>query len=278
MFPSGAGREFYWSLKRPVRRWGVGRLSCETRVASEAAKGCAMGGEEVSSEPLGAPVLGWTPPAMPPRELMEGRLCRLEPLDVALHAESLYAANTLDREGRMWTYLPYGPFDSLASYGEWVREMSGKNDPLFFAIVERESGRAVGVASYLRIDPEKGSIEVGHLAYSPLLQRTAAATEAMYLMMEQAFSLGYRRYEWKCDALNAASRAAAERLGFTFEGVFRQAAVVKGRNRDTAWYSVVDKEWRMVGGALRQWLEPGNFDGAGRQRVGLQEMREVRRG
>jgi RimJ/RimL family protein N-acetyltransferase len=229
-------------------------------------------------ERLGVPVPGWTSPAAPVREVMEGRFCSVVPLDPALHAESLFAANGLDREGRMWTYLPYGPFDSLDGYRTWVGEMSGKLDPMFFAIVDRATGRAVGLASYLRIDPEKGSIEVGHLAYSPLLQRTAAATEAMYLMMERAFALGYRRYEWKCDALNAASRAAAERLGFTFEGVFRQAAVVKGRNRDTAWYSVIDGEWPVIGEALRKWLAPGNFDEAGRQRLELREIREIRRG
>lgn len=223
--------------------------------------------------PQGEPVSGWTPPAVPAREAIEGRLCRLEPLDVTRHAESLCAANALDRGGRMWAYLPYGPFEALDGYRAWVGEMSTRPDPLFFAIVDRATGRAVGVASYLRIDPEKGSIEVGHLAYSPLLQRTAAATEAMYLMMERAFSLGYRRYEWKCDALNAASRAAAERLGFTFEGVFRQAAVVKGRNRDTAWYSVIDGEWPVVGEALRKWLAPGNFDESGRQRVSLVAIR-----
>jgi RimJ/RimL family protein N-acetyltransferase len=232
-----------------------------------------MGDEGEFLERLGAVVPGWMPPAVPVRQVMEGRMCRLEPLDSALHAESLFDANSLDREGRMWTYLPYGPFKSLDGYRAWVGEMSRKLDPMFFVIVDRATGRAVGVASYLRIDPEKGSIEVGHLAYSPLLQRTAAATEAMYLMMERAFSLGYRRYEWKCDALNAASRAAAERLGFTFEGVFRQAAVVKERNRDTAWYSILDKEWPVMGEALQRWLAPGNFDESGRQRVGLREMR-----
>lgn len=223
--------------------------------------------------PLGASVIGWVPPHTPGRESMNGRLCRLAPLEAERHAADLFEANALDREGRMWTYLPYGPFESFEKYRGWVHEMSGKTDPLFFAIVDRATERAVGVASFLRIDPEKGSIEVGHLAYSPHLQRTAAATEAMYLMMERVFALGYRRYEWKCDALNAASRAAAERLGFTFEGVFRQAAVVKGRNRDTAWYSVIDGEWPMVGEALRRWLAPENFDESGRQRVSLQECR-----
>lgn len=174
----------------------------------------------------------------------------------------------------MWAYLPYGPFESLATYGEWLGQMSSKPDPLFFAIIDQGSDRPVGVASYLRIDPEKGSIEVGHLAFSPLLQRTAAATEAMYLMMARAFALGYRRYEWKCNTLNAASRAAAERLGFTFEGVFRQAAVVKGRNRDTAWYSVIDGEWPRLREAFERWLAPANFDETGRQRAPLATFRQ----
>ena len=151
-------------------------------------------------------------------------------------------------------------------------------DPLYFAIVDQGSGRASGLASYLRIDPPHGVIEVGHLAFSPLLQRTAAATEAMYLMMQNAFALGYRRYEWKCDSLNAASRRAAERLGFRFEGIFRQAVIYKGRSRDTAWYSIIDAEWPALHGALARWLEPGNFGADGRQRVSLGELARAARG
>ena len=176
----------------------------------------------------------------------------------------------------MWTYLPYGPFDSLDTYRAWTEEMSRRSDPLFFAIIDRNSGhpsgRVVGLASYLRIDPAAGSIEVGHLHYSPLLQRTPAATEAMFLMMERAFNLGYRRYEWKCDALNAPSRAAAQRLGFTFEGIFRQAVVVKGRNRDTAWFSIIDAEWPALANAFRRWLDPANFDPQGKQRERLSTL------
>lgn len=230
-------------------------------------------GSTGADSPLGIPVTGWIEPQWPKRDSMEGQFCRLVPLEADIHAADLFAANALDGEGNMWTYLPYGPFESSLGYEAWVREMSGQRDPLFFAIVDRATDRAIGVASYLRIDPEKGSIEVGHLAYSPLLQRSAAATEAMYLMMERVFSLGYRRYEWKCDALNAASRRAALRLGFKFEGVFRQAAVVKGRNRDTAWYAVIDGEWPAVRDAFRAWLAPENFDASGRQRVGLAGLR-----
>ncbi len=216
-------------------------------------------------QPVGVPVSGWSPPPLPSAEPMEGRFCRLEKLDPGRHAASLHAANLLDPGGKMWTYLGYGPFGSEATYRAWADEMSQHSDPLFFAILDRSSGRAIGVASYLRIDPRAGSIEVGHLAYSPLLQRTPAATEAMFLMMTRAFGLGYRRYEWKCDALNALSRTAALRLGFTFEGIFRQATVVKGRNRDTAWFSITDQEWPARREAFERWLDPANFDGQGVQ-------------
>jgi RimJ/RimL family protein N-acetyltransferase len=146
------------------------------------------------------------------------------------------------------------------------------DDPLFFAIVDRTTSAPLGVASWLRIDPRAGSIEVGHLHFSPRLQRTPHATEAMFLMMQRAFELGYRRYEWKCDALNAPSRAAAQRLGLSFEGVFRQAWVVKGRNRDTAWYAAIDTEWPALRAAFTPWLDPANFDAAGRQRTRLSDL------
>jgi len=222
-------------------------------------------------QPIGFPLPGWTPRPAPPRTPLEGRLCRVEPLDPARHAAALHEANAEDGAGRIWTYLPYGPFGSLAEYRAWMEATCLGDDPLFYAVVERRSGQAAGVTSYLRIDCAAGVIEVGHINYAPRLQRTAAATEAMYLMMRRVFAeLGYRRYEWKCDALNAASRRAAERLGFTFEGVFRQATVYKGRNRDTAWYSVVDREWPRLAEGFERWLEPGNFDGAGRQRTALE--------
>jgi RimJ/RimL family protein N-acetyltransferase len=203
---------------------------------------------------------------------MEGRFCRLEPLDPAQHAGDLFAANALDTEGKSWTYLAYGPFDSLERYRAWVETSSQSDDPLFFAIIEKASGKAVGVASYLRIAPASGSIEVGHIHYSERLKKTPVATEAMFLMMKQAFELGYRRYEWKCDALNAASRAAAQRLGLSFEGIFRQATVYKGRNRDTAWYAAIDGEWPALQQAFSQWLDPGNFGEQGRQRTRLSDL------
>ena len=222
---------------------------------------------------VGFPLPDWQPPQFPSREPMSGRFCRLEALDPNRHAADLVAANALETEGRMWTYLPYGPFESTEDYILWLEAMSRSSDPLLYAVVDQATNRATGVAGYLRIDPRNGSIEVGHLAYSPLLQRTPAATEAMYLMMARAFDLGYRRYEWKCDALNDPSRAAALRLGFVFEGVFRQAVVVKGRNRDTAWFSVIDSEWPVVKEAFEAWLVPANFDEQGRQLARLAAFR-----
>ena len=223
-------------------------------------------------QPIGPALDGWTPPPRPPRQAIDGAWTRLEPLDPARHTRPLWDANALDVEGRNWTYLPVGPFDRLEDYGAWLQRMAAGEDPLFFTIVDRAGDRPVGVASFLRIDPAAGSIEVGHINYSPLAQRTRAATETMYLMMREAFRLGYRRYEWKCDALNAPSRAAAERLGFTFEGIFRQATIYKGRSRDTAWYSILDHEFPALERAFGDWLAPANFDDAGTQRRRLPDL------
>jgi RimJ/RimL family protein N-acetyltransferase len=223
-------------------------------------------------QPIGFPLPGWRVPEAPPRTAMAGRYCRVEPLDPARHAEDLFRANALDVDHRGWTYLPYGPFADLAAYRKWMDETCRGSDPLFHAIVDPARGQAVGVASYLRIERNAGSIEVGHLRFSPLLQRSPASTEAMYLMMKRVFALGYRRYEWKCDALNAPSRAAAERLGFVFEGIFRQANVYKGRNRDTAWLSILDREWPRLDAGFTRWLDPGNFDAAGKQRRRLADL------
>ncbi len=220
-------------------------------------------------QPLGAAIPAWTPPPHPSPCPMQGRFCRLDPLVPEHHAADLFAAYALDAEGRNWTYLPYGPFETPTSFDAWMSQTCGGNDPLFYAIVDPATDKAVGVASYMRIDPRNGSIEVGHLNFSPLLQRTPAATEAMYLMMKHAFGLGYRRYEWKCNALNAPSRAAAQRLGFSFEGVFRQAAVIKGRNRDTAWYAAIDSEWPDLEKAFSRWLDASNFDADGKQQTSL---------
>ncbi len=223
-------------------------------------------------QPVGFPLPDWKPPPYPPREPLIGRYCHVEPLDPARHAQDLYSAYSLDREGRNFTYLTYEPFASLEACREWAQRMSQSKDPLFFALIELETGRAVGVASFMRIDPPNGVIEIGGLNFSPLMQRHRMATEAMYLMMKRVFGLGYRRYEWKCDSLNAPSRRAALRLGFTFEGIFRQAIVYKRRSRDTAWFSILDGEWPRLRQAFERWLDPDNFDEQGRQRLRLSQL------
>ena len=224
---------------------------------------------------IGFPVPNWTARPRPPRAALEGRFVRIEMLDAERHASDLFAANAQDREGRIWTYLPYGPYDDEKVYRDWVAAMAKSEDPLFHAIIDKATGKASGVASYLRIEPAIGVIEVGHINYAPALQRTAAATEAMYLLMKRVFDeLGYRRYEWKCDALNGPSQAAAGRLGFIYEGTFWQATIYKGRNRDTAWYSIIDKDWPKIRAVYEAWLAPDNFDAAGKARQRLSFMME----
>jgi len=224
-------------------------------------------------QPVGFPVDGWTPRRHPPLTPMTGRYCRVEPLDAERHAAELYAAYSADREGRMWTYLPWGPYAGFAEYRDAVVTGLGREHFITYAVIDVASGKAAGVASYLNINLAAGSIEVGGIAYSPALQRSQAGSEAMFLMMRRAFAeLGYRRYEWKCNALNAASRAAAQRYGFRFEGIFRQVDVVKGRNRDTAWFSITDGEWPAIETAFEHWLDPANFDTTGRQRVSLSAL------
>jgi RimJ/RimL family protein N-acetyltransferase len=221
-------------------------------------------------QPIGAALPQWTIRPHPPRTSIAGRFCSVEPLDPAGHADALYdgIGAPANHDGR-WTYLPYGPFETRQSFQDWLRTAVASSDPLFFAVVDPQ-GRAIGVAAYMRVDRANGVIEVGHLNFSRALQRTAAATEAMYLMMRRAFDeLGYRRYEWKCDSLNAPSRRAAERLGFTYEGLFRQAVVYRQRNRDTSWFSIIDAEWPSRKDAFEAWLAPENFDAAGVQRKPL---------
>lgn len=221
-------------------------------------------------QPIGRAVESWTGARRAERTEIRGTRIRLEPLDADRHADALHAAYAEDRDGGNWTYLPYGPFASASLYRDWVARQQAAPDDLFFAIVELERQTPVGVAAYLRVAPEAGSIEVGHLSYAPALQQTPASTEAMYLMMRRVFDdWGYRRYEWKCDRLNAPSLAAAKRLGFRFEGVFRDHLVTKGRNRDTAWLSIVRDEWPGIRRALEAWLAPANFDATGRQRKRL---------
>lgn len=225
-------------------------------------------------QPVGAALPTWNGAARPPRTPMAGRFCRLEPLDPDRHGADLFAAFAADAQGRNWTYLSHGPFAEEGAFQAWLRGTCQGEDPLFHAIVDTADGRACGFASYLRIAPDIGSIEVGYINLAPRLQRRPAATEAMYLMMARAFDeLGYRRYEWKCDSLNAPSRSAAARLGFTYEGLFRQALVYKGRNRDTAWYAIIDSEWPALRRAFQAWLDPANFDHEGQQLQGLAALR-----
>lgn len=216
-------------------------------------------------QPIGPTLDGWQPPPTPARELLAGRYCTLHPLEPAV-ADALHDAFAAEPDDRAWTYLPYGPFESRGAFRAWVEEWSRSADHVLFSLHPEPDGRPAGVAGYLRIMPASGSIEIGHIHYAPALARTRAATEAMYLMMRHAFELGYRRCEWKCDRLNEPSRRAARRLGFTFEGTFRQATVYKGRSRDTDWFAIVDHEWPGRRAALEAWLDPANFDAAGRQR------------
>jgi RimJ/RimL family protein N-acetyltransferase len=224
-------------------------------------------------QPVGEPLPGWSERQAPARTPMRGAFCRVEPLDPARHALELHAANSQDRDGRMWTYLPWGPYAAYEAYLPDLEARRRHGGFVTYAIVPADTGKPAGVASFLNINQRAGSIEVGAIAYSPPLQRTPAGTEAMVLMMRRVFDeLGYRRYEWKCNALNAPSRAAAERYGFRFEGIFRQADVVKGRNRDTAWFSIVDRDWPRLRAAFEHWLDPANFDRDGRQRERLSAL------
>ncbi|MDV4167048.1 GNAT family protein [Rhodovulum sp. FJ3] len=219
---------------------------------------------------VGFELPGWVPPRVPDVDVLDGPYVRLERLSSDRHGAALFQAYS--GHDAVWTYLPVGPFHSSAQYQRWVRENETSIDPYFFAIQDKMSGKWAGVASFLRVTPNAGTIEVGFLTFSPLLQRTPAATEAMFLMMQWAFEAGYRRYEWKCDALNLPSRRAAQRLGFSYEGVFRQAAVVKGRNRDTAWFSVIDREWPALKEAFHVWLAPENFRPDGSQVERLSDL------
>jgi RimJ/RimL family protein N-acetyltransferase len=220
--------------------------------------------------PVGAAVSNWTVPPAPEGAVLRGKYAELAPLSPEAHAALLFQLYA--GQDAVWDYMPYGPFSSASQYHRWVRDHAGQPDPFFYAIRNLETGHWEGVASYLRVTPAAGSIEVGHISFSPALQQTRAATEAMYLMMRWAFDAGYRRYEWKCDALNAPSRRAAQRLGFSFEGVFRQAAVVKGRNRDTAWFAAIDWEWPSLRAAFEAWLASSNFDSDGRQNERLGDL------
>ena len=222
------------------------------------------------TSPVGLPV---TQPSglVPNGSSLAGRFVALEHIDGERHGPSLWKAIQDDPDGNIWTYLAYGPFQDYGAFRAWLNERPGSRDPLFYAIVPRQTGEAAGMASFMRVTPDHAVIEIGHIWLTPRLQKTREATEALYLLMRHAMTdLRYRRLEWKCDALNQPSRRAAERLGFTFESVFRQHMVVKGRNRDTAWYSIIDTEWPSIDAAFQKWLAEENFDSTGQQKQPLQ--------
>ncbi|HVS47912.1 MAG TPA: GNAT family protein [Candidatus Dormibacteraeota bacterium] len=218
------------------------------------------------------PELDWKSARLPQRVPLQGNTVVLEPVDPPRHATELFSSSKDAPE--LWKHLAYGPFANQAEFTSWLEDRSATEDPLFYAIIDRESGGARGMASFLRMEPHHGVIEIGHIWFAPVLQRTRQATEAIFILARHAFDdLGYRRLEWKCDSLNDPSRRAAERFGFVFEGVFRQHMVVKERNRDTAWYSITDGEWPVRRAAFEAWLSPENFDQEGRQRRSLAEIR-----
>ena len=219
---------------------------------------------------LGNVLKNWLAPEAPSFKELSGRYAGLVRLSAADHAAHLFRA--YDGHDHIWDYLLNGPFNSSAQYFRFVSELASQSDPYFVAIQNKQTGQYLGVQSYLRIDPNAGSIELGHICLSPAAQRTPVSTEAFFLMMQWAFENGYRRFEWKCDALNMPSRSAAQRLGLSYEGIFRQATVVKGRNRDTAWFAAIDAEWPELKEAFNAWLSPTNFDTNGQQKESLRNL------
>jgi RimJ/RimL family protein N-acetyltransferase len=225
-------------------------------------------------QPVGFPLDNWQPRPFPQSLSFQGRTCCLVPFDAGQHAAALYDAYAQAADGRDWTWMFAGPFASEADYLTLAQQMMQSRDPLHFTVIDGKNGKPVGTLALMRIVPEHGVMEVGHVAFSPLLQRTVMATEAHYLLMRYAFDdLGYRRYEWKCDSCNQPSRRAALRLGFQFEGTFRQAMVYKGRSRDTSWFSVIDSDWPRVKQGFERWLAEDNFTAEGAQREKLEIMR-----
>ena len=216
---------------------------------------------------LGERVEGWNLPERPGPEKIIGQYVELELLSAQKHAANLF--QSFQGYDDVWDYMPSGPFTSSSQFHRWVSVIIKADDPLFYAIRNLTFGKWEGIASFLRVQPDAGSTEVGYIALAPQLQQTTAAAEAMFLMMRWAFEAGYRRYEWKCNALNTSSRRAAQRLGFNYEGIFRQATVVKGRNRDTAWFAIIDKEWPALKEAYDVWLSPKNFGQTGEQKERL---------
>lgn len=224
---------------------------------------------ETQVQPIGQQLAAWQGATRPIAAILSGRYCEVAPLNIAEHAAALFAAFSLDETGQNWTYLLAEPPPDFAEFSSRLRINCRDSDPLFYVIIDKDTQLAIGIASLMRIDPDNGVIEVGHIHFSTALQRTPLATEAMYLLMKQVFDWGYRRYEWKCDNLNAPSKKAALRLGFSFEGIFRQMLVYKARNRDTAWFSILDSEWPRQKNAFERWLAVDNFDQKGQQRQSL---------
>lgn len=221
-------------------------------------------------QPIGDPVARPLPVCAPGRVTLRGRTCEVVPLDPDAHAAGLFAAYSAAPDGRDWTYMSVGPFGNATEYRDWAEAAASQQDPLHFAVIDSVSGAPLGTLALLRQDPANAVVEVGFVAFSPAMQRSVRSTEAHFLLMRYAFEeLGYRRYEWKCDALNAPSRRAAERLGFVYEGTFRQATVYKGRSRDTSWFSIIDSEWPAIRAAFERWLAPENFGADGSQRSAL---------
>ncbi|MDG4721787.1 MULTISPECIES: GNAT family N-acetyltransferase [Thalassospira] len=225
-------------------------------------------------KPVGHPVENWTGCALPPRNDMVGQHVIVSPLDVDRDAQQLFDANSAATDGSRFTYLSTHAFDDFAAYRAWLEGMAANSDPMLHTIIDKATNKAVGVAAFMRIDKANGVVEIGNINYAPALSKTIGGTEAMFLMMNRAFDeLGYRRYEWKCDDQNAPSRAAAARYGFTYEGIFRNHMVYKGRNRNTAWFSITVEEWPAVRAGFEAWLSPDNFDANGNQRQRLEDLR-----
>lgn len=220
------------------------------------------------------PLISSTPAKLPHRVTLEGDRVSIVPLDPDYHGASLFQRTSGPGNEVLWRYLREGPFHDRGAFDVHLKNKAASTDPLFFSMVEKGSQEALGMAAYMRIEPRHRVLEIGHILFTPDLQKTSAATETMYLMAKHAFeNLGYRRYEWKCNALNESSRRAALRLGFQFEGIFRQHMIVKSRNRDTAWFSMLDTEWPHCKNAFEAWLDPSNFDASGRQKISLAVMR-----
>ncbi|MGE8498611.1 MAG: GNAT family N-acetyltransferase [Pseudomonas sp.] len=220
------------------------------------------------------PTLDWQTPAAPARAPLHGEYMRLEALDPARHGDELWIAlQGPDSDPALWDYMAYGPFAERSTFDAWLASCAATDNPLFFAVIDQASGQVQGLLSYLNIMPAHGSIEIGNICYGRVMQRSVQASEAIYLLADHAFRLGYRRLEWKCNAQNARSRRAAERFGFSYEGLFRQHMVIKDRNRDTAWFALLDSEWPLYRGAFERWLAPSNFDAQGRQRQTLEQLR-----